>query len=231
MAKLPCACFDRVLPRELLRQSLSPRTGQAGRVRAIAPMSKMWMNGSTLRVRFIGGSAEQWRVARQQARWWSDSANLRFDFDADGDAEIRVAFDANAGNWSYIGIDARSVPADEPTMNLASVEAGIPAHEFGHAIGLEHECRGVEWNEAEVIGVLAGSPNHWTPEQTQRHFLQRYGKQCINGRAPDPDSIMSLFFPGRWARSGNLEPPRSALSEGDRMLVGSARMYPKVGAD
>ena len=31
--------------------------GREGRVRAISPIGKTWMNGSTLQVRFIGGSA------------------------------------------------------------------------------------------------------------------------------------------------------------------------------
>jgi len=49
-------CIDRVLPRNLMR--LQPtRRGPDRVVRAINPIGTTWMNGSTLRVRFMGGTA------------------------------------------------------------------------------------------------------------------------------------------------------------------------------
>ena len=60
------------------------------------------MNGSTLRVRFIGGTPTEQDVARQQAEWWSQVANLQFDFNDVSNAEISIAFDHNDGAWSYI---------------------------------------------------------------------------------------------------------------------------------
>ena len=54
MTDRPKICFDRVLPRELMRPQSTTRAG--GRVRAISPIGKAWMNGSTLRVRFMGGT-------------------------------------------------------------------------------------------------------------------------------------------------------------------------------
>ncbi len=56
MAERPKVCIDRILPRDLMR--LQPTTrGREGRTRAISPIGKTWMNGSTLRVRFMGGTA------------------------------------------------------------------------------------------------------------------------------------------------------------------------------
>jgi hypothetical protein len=49
-------CIDRILPRDMMRFQPTVR-GREGRVRAISPIGKTWMNGSTLQVRFIGGSA------------------------------------------------------------------------------------------------------------------------------------------------------------------------------
>lgn len=72
-------CIDRVLPRNLMR--LQPtRRGPDRVVRAINPIGTTWMNGSTLSVRFIGGTAAQRAIAREQAGWWSQVANLKFQF-------------------------------------------------------------------------------------------------------------------------------------------------------
>ena len=48
MAARPKVCFDRVLPRDVMRPQRT--LGAKGRPRAISPIGKAWMNGSTLRV-------------------------------------------------------------------------------------------------------------------------------------------------------------------------------------
>jgi hypothetical protein len=58
MGERPKVCFDRILPRDLMRFQATVR-GREGRVRAISPIGKTWMNGSTLRVRFMSGSASR----------------------------------------------------------------------------------------------------------------------------------------------------------------------------
>ena len=147
-----------VLPRELMRLQRTTR-GPQGRTRAISPIGKTWMNGSTLRVRFIGGTAAEQNTAREQAGWWSQVANLKFDFNNAPNAEIRIKFDPNDGAWSYVGTDSRSIPVNEPTMNLGFLDGGTAAHEFGHAIGLAHEHQnpagGIQWNEEVVIREMA----------------------------------------------------------------------------
>jgi len=65
----PKVCTDRILPRDLMRHQLTKPMRNGGR-RAIAPIGKTWMNGSTLRVRFMGGSPTEQAVARLQAEWW-----------------------------------------------------------------------------------------------------------------------------------------------------------------
>jgi hypothetical protein len=112
-------CHDRLLPREqALMQSQQTVSFGSGRTRAVFLFRKMWINGSRLRVRFIGGNPAQQALVKEQASWWTQHANLTFDFNNAPDAEIRIAFNSSDGAWSYIGTDCQGIPRNQPTMNL-----------------------------------------------------------------------------------------------------------------
>jgi len=191
------------------------------------------MNGSTLRVRFLGGSSVEKAVAKEQAGWWAQMANLKFEFNNALNAEIRIAFDHNDGAWSYVGTDCRSIPLDQPTMNLGFLDGGTAAHEFGHAIGLAHEHQnpagGIEWNEAVVIREAAKSPNFWDEATTRHNILRKYRADQINGTKFDPNSIMLYFFPASWTLNGIGTKANEVLSSMDKAFVAGAKMYPKTG--
>lgn len=231
-ATCPKVCFDRILPSELMRLQRTARS-RDGRVRALSPIGKAWMNGTTLRVRFIGGTRAQQAKAREQAGWWTESANLSFDFNNAPNAEIRIAFDSNDGAWSYVGTDCRSVPLDEPTMNLGFLDGGTAAHEFGHAIGLAHEHQnpagGIQWSEEVVIREMAKGPNFWDEATTRHNILRKYSIDQVNGTRFDGDSVMLYFFPASWTLNGIETRQNEALSALDRQFIASAKMYPKGG--
>ena len=71
-------CFDKVLPRDLNRPQRTMRIRD--RQRAIILFRKLWVNGSNLRVRFMSGTPEQQAIAKEQAMWWTEHANLTFEF-------------------------------------------------------------------------------------------------------------------------------------------------------
>ena len=222
-------CFDRLLPRDLYRPQRTMTFGT--RVRAVFLFRKMWINGSTLRVRFLDGSSQQQELVKEQAQWWTDHANLFFDFNDAPDAEIRITFNENDGAWSYIGTDAKSIPQDQPTMNLGFLDGGTAAHEFGHAIGLAHEHQnpagGIEWNEEAVIRDLSGPPNYWNEQQIRTNVLDKYSVDQIRGTDFDPDSIMLYFFPDSWVRNGTGTKANETLSNLDKAFIASAEAYPR----
>ena len=212
-----------------------PERGHAAAAAARAPsraaffFRKLWPNGSVLRVHFLGGTAAQRPSAMAQAGWWTPHVNLTFVESTDNDAEIRVSFDPSDGAWSYIGTDCRSIPADQPTMNLGFEDGGTAAHEFGHAIGLGHEHQnpqgGIEWNEPEVIRDLSGPPNSWTLDQIRHNVLDKYALDQLRASEFDPKSIMLYFFPARWTKNGVGTSANNVLSEDDKAWA--AMMYPK----
>jgi hypothetical protein len=225
-------CIDRVLPQNLFRPQFV-RSVRGSPTRAIIVARSMWPNGSTLRVRFIDGTSAQRAKAREQALWWTEHANLTFDFNDALDAEIRVSFNFDPGRaWSWVGTESQSRPLSEPTMNLGFLDGGTAGHEFGHALGMAHEHQspfgGMQWNEEAVIRDLSGPPNSWTEEMIRHNVLEKYTVDQIRGTQFDPDSIMLYFFPARWTLNGVGTEENDVLSEMDKQFIASEQAYPRT---
>ena len=104
MTQVRKMCFDKILPRDLYRPNRTTMSA-GGRIRAIAIADKRWINGTTIRIRFLEGTQEQIDMVKEFAPQWTQHANLKFEFTDDIDAQIRVAFDSSDGAWSYVGTD------------------------------------------------------------------------------------------------------------------------------
>ena len=227
MSESPKVCYDRILPRDLRNFSAlnMPIPNKMAVLKA-----KKWPNGSTLRVRFIGGTPKQHDIVKQFAPQWSKHANLNFDFNNAPDAEIRISFVENDGAWSYIGTDCKDIPLNQPTMNLGWQDEGVVLHEFGHAIGLIHEHQnplgGIKWNKPNVIRDLSGSPNFWDPATIENNMFATYDRDQINGTSLDKKSIMLYAIPKTWTEDGFQSDPNEVLSETDKTFIGDSVNYP-----
>lgn len=200
--------------------------------RAIAPISSVWPNGTTLNISFIGGTAQERQTVEQIAKQWENFANLRLVFGSAPQSQLRVAFVQDGRSWSYMGTDNLNIPALAPTMNFGwPLEEGTILHEFGHALGLAHEHQsplgGLLWNEPVVLRELAGPPNGWDEETIRFNVLDKYQANQIRGTAFDPQSIMLYAFPARWTTNGVSTSENNALSATDKSFVGGPTMYPK----
>jgi hypothetical protein len=134
---------------------------------------KLWQNGITITVGFIGGVEWQWAwIAKVVTESIMVYANLNFQFNFNPsqamNCNIRIAFDAAEGCYSYMGTDALDYSLYRSnTMNFGWMDApynttfsfngtsyttptgfdqgGYPGlgttiiHEFGHVCGMIHE--------------------------------------------------------------------------------------------
>lgn len=229
------------------------------RPQSVFRLADRWEAGQTIKVAFKGGTPQLHKLIAEQASEWMKYANLHFDFgfnpgtgryrswgasDIEYSADIRISFDKN-GYYSNVGrdsVDVSLAPAGEESMNFDGFDQGLPLdwrgtvlHEFGHAIGLEHEhqhpaggCdfrwendpgyvnttgpRGEFLNDNQgrrpgIYTLLSGYPNFWSRQKVDFNLKQLPDSDAFSITGPlDKNSIMLYYFEPWMFRAGTQSP-------------------------
>ena len=234
---------------ELRQRALSTIRPPAGGFspRSIINLTKHWRVGQTVTVAFRGGDTRLHRDIATAVTEWTQFANLTFDFginpatgsyrswsksDTNFTADIRVSFD-QTGYYSHVGNDSinRDVarPGEE-SLNLEGFDQQLPddwkavaLHEFGHAIGFEHEhqspiapcdfrynddpgyvqtrdsfgqfIKDPQGRRPGLYTFLGGPPNNWPRAVVDFNLNQLPDSRAYDVGPFDKDSIMKYFFP------------------------------------
>lgn len=251
-----CICFERIIPDDLdperpvrraMRDYMVANAGKAltpDEVAHVARMalvnSKKWPKNATLKCRFLDGSSKMKKKVEAEAHEWEKYSNIKFKFIANGTAEIRISFYADAGSWSAVGRDALNqsyFPLHQPTMNYGWLRddtsneeySRVVLHEFGHALGCIHEHQQPKfdriWNKQAVMKYFQGPPNYWSPADIQHNVLGKYSPKGMSATQYDPKSIMLYAFDGRLFSDGKgATNSNTKLSATDIKMIRS--MYP-----
>ncbi len=246
----PMICVDRELPEELLSEAAqraveenpknAPET--ANPFELVVTTGKLWKPGRTLHVRFLEGAPSMHARVEQVALEWTRHADIHFAFDNAMNAEIRVTFQQNGGNWSNVGTDALNLPAGQATMNLSLTPLSnddtyrrVVLHEFGHALGCGHEHQnpagGIRWNKQAAYAYYGKLG--LTPAEVDFNIFRRLRKDQTQFTDFDRASIMLYPVP-RSITDGTFEAPwNRQLSATDKRFIaqiyGPARTGSPVG--
>lgn len=197
-------------------------------VRGVVSTSLLWRSSQVLRVRFLEGSDHKKNNVINWAGEWSKYANLFFNFGSnDEDAEIQVKFQP-LGNWSMVGTNSLRYKDNGCTMNIQDLLKGTVLHEFGHAIGMQHEHqspdRSISWNKEVVYRELNGPPNYWNSAEVDNNLFNALDKNQTQFSQLDPKSVMMYPIPGRWTNDGFYTEDNNELSDTDKAFMGA--IYP-----
>ncbi len=179
-----------------------------------------WTPGITLKVSFLNGTDWQKSKVKQYAVVWSQYANVKFDFLAQGMGDIRVSFDKK-GSYSYIGSDAKN----KNNRTEAQLKSVI-LHEFGHTLGLLHEhmnpLSNIKWNKPVVYAYYL-QYDGWNKDMVDKQVFDRYSVTMTN-KSYDPKSIMHYPIPANFTEDGYAVGENYDLSDNDKKLA--AELYP-----
>ena len=186
------------------------------RKRGLIQTGRLWKPGRTLWVSFLNSPDRKLKMAIfDAAMQWIDlsEANLTLELSEDDDrqAQIRVLTGGSAvNNESDIGTDALAYEDD--TMSLVVVPGddrfeSTVLHEFGHALGFEHEHQhpdaDIPWNVSLLKQAYASVPG-WSEHDVQEQFLNKRPDTGVIKTPYDPQSIMH-YSVQQWQTEGDFE--------------------------
>jgi len=227
------------------------KNGESG-LEAVVRTALRWTR-SEISVCFLDGTSSAFEQVAAVAAEWSQGTAIRFDFGAVGarrrcnvqsPSDIRVSF-GPGGYWAYVGTTGRQIPADKPTMNLdrldhpgplSEYERSVVLHEFGHALGFEHEHQSPQSGCQEEFNwdYLYASMG-WPPEKVRFNMARFDRSGSLNGlesTAFDRESVMLYSLESRAFRNPDtatclVRQANPRLSPTD--LAAARYLYPTAG--
>lgn len=220
--------------------------------RILTSFTKYWARGRTLKIRFLEKSpAYLQQLFFDTASQWLPHINLKFELVTSGDAEIRISL-AQPFHASAVGTDALLAYHDQsvPTMgfNLTSLvdaqklikQQGKPSagfdirtvlsadfdrvvlHEFGHALGAEHEHQhpnaNIPWDEQKVLSDFAA--RGMSEAFIRKNILDRYEAADFSYSEYDQESVMHYNVPEKHTLgSFRIDNTGKTLSEKDKAFM------------
>jgi hypothetical protein len=212
----PNQVADEVIPSSVPDAARDP-------ARAVIDKLKLWKVGSKLSICFMSGSSSTLQNVIDVANTWTKYANLTFDFGPPGAPnqcstgrpyQIKIGF-KDSGYWSYVGTDSQRFT---PSMNLEGLDLSssnvsdqefrrLVLHEFGHAIGLQHEHQSPEAKCSDEIDWPAAESYYsnccnWSSSTTHANLETLVQSKRYRTTEYDPRSIMHYSLPVEIFKNG-----------------------------
>ncbi len=162
------------------------------------------------------------------AAWLVDGVRLKLSPAQAGEpAQIRIAFNANGGSWSYIGTDGLGIHPSQPTMNLGWATLETAEHDFcawssTNSATPSACCTSTTTPKPASSGTARpsmptskGRPTIGTGARIDYNVFARFDASNVITTDFDHASVMIYTIPARWTVDGKSFMPSWTLSAGD----------------
>ena len=205
--------------------------------RGVANKKYVWPQNHTLTISYMDMPEAGKRLMQKCVAQFTEHVNLKFKFIEGSDGDIRVSGHKDiGGTWSRLGNTALNAPKDEPTMHIdlstpkRSLERYI-LHEFGHALGLEHEHQHpdstVQYHKERTYNIYKNALK-WSRKYVDSQILDKVDPDNAITTPYDRKSVMHYNVNPDMTTNGERISENMKLSEGDKALL--KKLYPRPPA-
>ncbi|WP_322616041.1 peptidase M12 [Pseudomonas sp. BIC9C] len=212
--------------------------------RSVGEHTKYWSLGKTLKILVYRYNEHSFEAVKNGANKWKPYINLNFDFveiDEDeiynseeflGDIRVECTPQYNGTGGSKLGTDSITGSPHTPSMLLGTEFSSTyfeftVIHEFGHALGLNHEHQhpdaGIPWDREKAYAHFAATAgfsravvdaNVFPLERVPGRTYTPYDRQSVMHY-----KVLNELTVGDWH-----QPQNSQISEGD--IAAMRKIYP-----
>lgn len=202
--------------------------------RGIASTRYLWPQHSTITISLFDMPEKAKDYVKKNINLWQPHTNLTFKFIETNDGDIRISGKKDGTDTnSAVGTQAQAFPKDSPTMHIDLVQTADMLnhdirHEFGHALGLEHEHQHpdhtINWNKDSWYEE--GAKRGLSKSEIDFNVLTPHARDLTTRSEYDSHSVMHYKTPASVTTDGYEVPFNEAISEGDKKFMMS--LYPPI---